>query len=438
MSIYKKPFHIFLILIITALWGCSNNPSVLEFPATANSADEVQKFSADMQSALDRQIDVLSPTAYEEAREALDDALSAQEGGKDPEEILHAVAVGRAQLNEASKFAQISYVNMEDVVIARQAALTAGANKLFPDDFKKADKNLRSVTTDVEENKLGAIAENRPILQQEYRDVELKAIKKNNLGPAHEAIALAKREGAATHAKQSLAIAELAVNNADAFITAYRNNTAAIQARSADALEKANHLVKITRSSKAGNKITSEESALIIEKEQIKTQDKRDELALERDKNQDLAVETRNLKTDQEYNQSFETARAQFEKNEAEVYRQGNQLVIRIKSLNFPVNRSYLRGENYPVLGKVANVIKGFNNPTVVVEGHTDSDGSKEQNNRLSAERSKTVSNYFISSGVIERGKIRTVGFGSKRPLASNETAAGKAQNRRVDIIIDL
>ena len=113
-------------------------------------------------------------------------------------------------------------------------------------------------------------------------------------------------------------------------------------------------------------------------------------------------------------------------------------MVIRIRSLNFPVNRSYLRGENYPVLGKVANVIKGFNNPSVVVEGHTDSDGSKEQNNRLSAERSKTVSNYFISSGAIEPEKIKTVGFGSERPLASNKTAKGKAQNRRVDVVIDL
>jgi len=424
--------------MLLAFWGCSNHPTILEFPPTANSADEVQKFSADMQNALDRQMDVLSPTAYEQARGALNDALLAQERGKDPEVILHEVAVGRAQLNEANKFAQIAHANMEDVVIARHAALTAGAHKLFPDDFKKADKNLRAVTTEIEENELGAIAENRFALQKEYRDVELVAIKKNNLGPAHEAIALAIKEGASTHAKQSLAIAELTVNNADAFITANRNNTYAIKARSADALEKANHLVKITRSSKAGNKITSEESALIMEKEQLKTQDKRDELAMERSKSQDMAAETRYLKSDKEYNQSFETARAQFEKNEAEVYRQGNQLVIRIRSLNFPVNRSYLRGENYPVLGKVANVIKGFNNPSVVVEGHTDSDGSKEQNNRLSAERSKTVSNYFISSGAIEPEKIKTVGFGSERPLASNKTAKGKAQNRRVDVVIDL
>jgi len=438
MSIQKKQFYILMILIVTALWGCSNNPSVLEFPLTANSADEVQKFSSDMQSAADRQIDVLSPTSYDKARDALDDALTAQEDGEDPAVILHAVAVGRAQLNEASKFAQISHANMEDVVIARQAALTAGANKLFPEDFKKADKHLRLVTTSIEDNNLDAIVENRPVLQQEYLDVELKAIKKNNLGPAHEAIALALKEGASTYAKQSLAIAELSVNNADAFITAYRNNTNAIKARSADALEKANHLVKITRSSKAGHKITSEESALIIEKEQIKTQDKREELALERSKSQDMAVETKYLKSEKEYNQSFETARAQFEKDEAEVYRQGNQLVIRIRSLNFPVNRSYLRGENYPVLGKVANVIKGFKNPTVVVEGHTDSDGSKEQNNKLSNERSKTVSNYFISSGAIDPGKISTVGFGSERPLATNETAEGKAQNRRVDVIIDL
>jgi len=438
MIIHKKQFYILIISILTLLWGCSNNPSIVEFPDTANSADEVQKFSSDMQGARDHQLDVLSPNAYEKAQNALDDAVAAQVAGKDPQVILHEVAVGRSQLNEANKFAQISHTNMEDVVVARHAALTAGASKLFPDDFEDVDEDLRSVTSDVEKNDLDAIAENRSTLQQAYRDVELKAIKKNKLGPANEAIELAIKEGAATYAKQSLAVAQLAVNNTEAFITANRNNTLAINTRSADALDKANHLVKITRSSKAGNKITSEESALMIEREQSKTQDKRDELALERSKNENMTAETRDLKLDKEYNQGFETARAQFDKNEAEVYRQGNQLVIRLKSLNFPVNRSHLRGENYPVLGKVASVIKGFNNPSVVIEGHTDSDGSKELNNKLSAERSKTVSNYFISSGAIDRGKIRAVGLGSKRPLASNKTVEGKAQNRRVDVVIDL
>jgi outer membrane protein OmpA-like peptidoglycan-associated protein len=111
-------------------------------------------------------------------------------------------------------------------------------------------------------------------------------------------------------------------------------------------------------------------------------------------------------------------------------------LVIRLRALEFPVNQSVLRGSNFPLLAKVAKVIEGFESPTVVVEGHTDSDGGKVLNQRLSTERAKAVEAYLVSSEAIDPGGISAVGYGFDRPLASNKTAKGKAQNRRVDIII--
>jgi OmpA-OmpF porin, OOP family len=417
--------------------GCSSTPKIQEFADTANPSDEVQRFANDMQTAVQQQVDVLSPAAFRKADKHLKSAVIAREKGKDAKDILHSVAEGRAHLNRANQFAELSRTNMEDVVAARQAALTAGASKYFADELNKSDDNLRDVTSEIEDNDLGSVAKNRAKLQKEYLDVELKAIKQSNLGAARATLALAIKEGAKDFAKQSLAITEKKINDADAFIVANRHQTVTVKSRSEDAVNTANHLLKITRASKAGKNISSEETALRLEAEQNKTQNERDQLIAERSAAKDLAVETSKLKSDQAFNQSFETAQAEFTKNEAEVSRQGDQLVIRLRTLEFPVNQSVLKGSNFPLLAKVAKVVKSFENSTVAIEGHTDSNGGKALNDKLSTERAQAVSDYLVSSQAIDREKVTVAGFGFERPMASNKTAKGQAQNRRVDIIIN-
>ena len=70
----------------------------------------------------------------------------------------------------------------------------------------------------------------------------------------------------------------------------------------------------------------------------------------------------------------------------------------------------------------------------VSVEGHTDSVGSVAYNQTLSERRAKTVRDYLVSQG-IDASRITTRGFGKSKPIASNDTAEGRAENRRVEII---
>ena len=70
----------------------------------------------------------------------------------------------------------------------------------------------------------------------------------------------------------------------------------------------------------------------------------------------------------------------------------------------------------------------------VVVEGHTDSIGSDAYNMKLSQRRAATVRDYMVENG-ISPSRIKTEAFGKTKPIASNKTAAGRAQNRRVDIV---
>ena len=149
-----------------------------------------------------------------------------------------------------------------------------------------------------------------------------------------------------------------------------------------------------------------------------------------------MAAERVNLKEEQEFNKSFEAARAEFSKDDAEVYRQGNQLVIRLRSLEFPANQSVIRGSNFPLLAKVAKVVNGFENSNVTIEGHTDSAGGKELNHNLSSARAQAVSSYLVSNQAVDQKNVTTVGYGYERPLATNKTSKGRAQNRRVDIVI--
>jgi len=428
-----------VLLAITLLFGigaCSSTPKLQEFATTASPVEELQRFTQDMTAARDAQADVLAPVAFKNADKSLASATLHQKNGKDAEVVLHEIAVGRAYLDHANKSAAISRTNLEAVVTARLDAIKAGAPALFAKEFNNADDHLRSVTSEIEDNDLGEIADNRVKLQKEYLDVELKAIKHTNLGPSLATIAAAVKEGAKEYAKQSLAIAERNVTDTDAFIVANRHSTEAVKARADATTRAANHLLKITRASKAGKNVSSEQAALALESEQLRTQATGEQLSAERTTAKELALEAGDLKSADKFNRSFEAARKEFSAEEAEVYRQANKLVLRLKSLEFPANQSVLRGGNFPLLAKVAKEIKGFENSTVVIEGHTDSDGGKEANIKLSAERAQAISDYLVSNGAIAPGKITVMGYGYERPLASNKTAKGKAQNRRVDVVI--
>lgn len=87
-------------------------------------------------------------------------------------------------------------------------------------------------------------------------------------------------------------------------------------------------------------------------------------------------------------------------------------------------------------LGQVAKALKDEGYQRLVVEGHTDSRGSPSQNEALSLRRAQAVRTYLISQG-IDSTKIEATGYGSRNPVADNATADGRANNRRVEIVID-
>ncbi len=432
-----------IVSLFTFVIACSHTPPIQEYPDTASPTEEISKLSEDLKVAAQKQVNVLSPSNYENAEEALNDAKKGNEKQKASKDILHDVAVGRAYLNQANAVSEVAHTNMEDVIVARERAIKANAPTLFRSEFRDTDEDLVDVTEDLEDNDLKSAAKERTDLQARYLELELKAIKDGNLAQARDMIELAKKEGAKDFAPRTLAIAEKSLKDADAYITANRHETLQVKDRSNTAVANATHLLKITRESKTAKKVSPEEIALQIESEKNKVVDKQAQLQtkegeLDAAKGQSavLSAEKQTLESDQAFLKKFDEARAQFSPEEAEVYKEGNTLLIRLKGLEFPVSQAVIKGSNFPLLSKVQKVIKEFGDSSVRVEGHTDSQGGKLINEKLSSARAQAVKDYLVSNDAIEEAKIEAVGVGFQKPLASNKTAAGRAQNRRVDVVI--
>jgi len=142
------------------------------------------------------------------------------------------------------------------------------------------------------------------------------------------------------------------------------------------------------------------------------------------------------IAAERQFSQLFTEVQNCFEASEAEVYKKGNQLVIRLKGIQFPVGQAIIMPDNYLLLSKAQRAIRTFGEPSVVLEGHTDSTGTHELNKHLSQQRAESVRQYLIANQTLPAKKIIAVGYGSERPLASNSTPEGRAINRRIDMII--
>ncbi|MCZ6912529.1 MAG: OmpA family protein [Proteobacteria bacterium] len=125
-----------------------------------------------------------------------------------------------------------------------------------------------------------------------------------------------------------------------------------------------------------------------------------------------------------------------FERTEANVFRDSNEIYIRLVGLSFDSGSSNINSANYGLLRKVENAIEIFPSSRVIIEGHTDSFGGDDQNYILSEKRSESVRQYLLVQMGLSPERISSIGYGETKPVANNETPQGRAKNRRIDIRI--
>ncbi|MEQ8217793.1 MAG: OmpA family protein [Arenibacter sp.] len=122
----------------------------------------------------------------------------------------------------------------------------------------------------------------------------------------------------------------------------------------------------------------------------------------------------------------------------AEVTRVGEGINVTFNEeagVYFDTNKSDVKGTSATTLDRLVGILKEYPDTNILVEGHTDSAGPDDYNLNLSKQRAQSVTNYLITNG-ISGSRLTTTWYGETQPKADNSTAAGKAKNRRVELVI--
>ena len=128
--------------------------------------------------------------------------------------------------------------------------------------------------------------------------------------------------------------------------------------------------------------------------------------------------------------------RQQLEATGVSVTRDGDNIILNMPgNITFASDSSAVSANAQEVLNSVSLVLKEYNKTNIVVAGYTDSTGSASYNTLLSKQRAQSVANELMNDGV-DRGRVQVQGFGASNYIASNDTAAGRAQNRRVELTL--
>ena len=105
--------------------------------------------------------------------------------------------------------------------------------------------------------------------------------------------------------------------------------------------------------------------------------------------------------------------------------------------VKFNFDKSTIKDDYSNDIDALSGVMKDYPDLNVVLEGHTDSIGSDAYNKTLSQERADAVKQYMVKKNGIDANRIKAIGYGEERPIASNDTEEGRAQNRRVEATVD-
>lgn len=108
---------------------------------------------------------------------------------------------------------------------------------------------------------------------------------------------------------------------------------------------------------------------------------------------------------------------------------------VATQGIFFATGSAELRGESTPTLKEIGQMLESHAGLSLTIEGHTDNTGSADANQSLSEKRAAAVKAYLVSKFDIDESRLAAKGFGASKPVASNDTAEGRQQNRRVELV---
>lgn len=453
--------------------------------------DEIHRTEERLEQARAEHVEIIAPRSFERAEEDTRRARETYEEDGNIEDIRTRLADANEALNQAEQIEEIAAVLLRDAMTARADALAARATEFAPELWEQAEDKIRDAGRDVERGRQNEAVERSAEAVALYREAELRAIRADLLGRAERLRSDALRAKVDRHAPASFARADSLLQSAEAVLRGDRyemSEAGALAQQAAAGFEHAALMAQIVEQAReegaAGvewillqnendvsraaaelgfepnfadgfgavadelvaairslyeNRANLEQELRRREQEVARLRDERDSLATR------LAVTERReatvaaqLQQRELMEQRFLEAQALFSPEEGEVFSSGGKLIVRLTGLTFPVGSAEVRPENYSLLTKVQRVLREFPDRPVVIEGHTDAQGNDALNQSLSQRRAIAVREYLLANMALSADRISAVGYGESRPVASNETTQGRAQNRRIDVVLDL
>ncbi|MEL6448258.1 MAG: OmpA family protein [Pseudomonadota bacterium] len=440
------------------------------------------------QSARDANAALLAPRNFERGQKAYQQAEQGLERGRNVEYIRSRLSDATSRFNESAESAALTRTTLAATIKTRQDARAAEAPILSQPIWEDAEEAFGRAINQLERGDLKDGRRYGLEAESLYRDAELGAIKTKYLSETRQLLADAERARVDRYAPATLqksrdllarAERELNENRYDTDLPRSLAQQANYEARHAiylsevgrrvrdrdlsveelvlswekplaevaaaadivpdmanggDALgaQLAGHITTLTESNQGLEQDVRESEQRVAEmSEEIRLLDEKLGGATA-----ERAALMQRLQRQARIKEQFETVESMFSRTEALVFREGDNITVRLVGLSFASGAATIDPSYYPLLEKVESAIDVFPRSDLIIEGHTDSYGSDATNQSLSQARADSVQQYMLNAMRIPSTRLTATGYGETRPIANNETSQGRARNRRIDVVI--
>jgi outer membrane protein OmpA-like peptidoglycan-associated protein len=456
------------VTVISLVLGACAGPRLMVQPVAVpqDPAAAMMQLESKLVEGRQNQLNVLSPTWFAKAEGSLAEARKVQKGKGEISRMEGAASRGLTEISQAEEIGRIARSTIPKAIEGRRLARTAGATS-FGEDYAAAERRFRGLTRDVENNNLKGAKRDQQGVVEAFRTLEIRAIKETILGDTRKVLTQADNEGARKWAPALYTEVQQDLAGVEKFIASNPYAREEMQQRGNVVLFKANRLLQINRQATHLRETKPLETTLWIEgilseaTEALGAPDMRDKafhiqvgnivgsinaLVKDRDylvqktdaqqeamdtmrsrypeeieslkkQSREEAAEVAKLLKEQEaeqarleaerrFNELYNEVQALFTRDEAECYKQGNRMVIRLRGMTFPVGQAVIMPDNYPLLSKVQRAMRTFTEPQVTIQGHTDSTGTAEFNDHLSQQRAESVKKYLLANNVLREDQM--------------------------------
>jgi OmpA-OmpF porin, OOP family len=444
---------------------------------------------AALEAARAANAELLAPDTFTRALEAYRDAESDLTRGRNIDRVRSGLSNAVTLFTEATEAAEIASITLAALLKTRDDAENATASTFAAELWTEAEAAFRNATRRLEAGDIRAARSRADQAEALYRDAELTAIKAQYLSQTRALLAQAEQARVPRYAPRTFERALLLLEQAERELNENRYDTDLPRSLAQQANYEARHAIflaerirmirdsdtseedivlayeePLVRIAAAADKVATLDRGvdpladeLVAFIEDLREQSQQSEVDLNESRmriaeleeeirdlderlggvSQERVALVQRLEAEARLREQFESIEVMFTRDEARVSREGNTIVLRLVGLTFESGRATVDPSYRELLDKVRQASAVFPRSQIVIEGHTDSYGSDDNNMALSRQRAEAVSADLTSELGVPVFRISAVGYGETRPIANNETEQGRARNRRIDVRIE-